>query len=124
METKLQNETVLGKRILLVDDECVVRESIRVLLARDEHIVVEANNGAEAYSMFAQGGFDLVVTDYRMPFVTGDELAVRIRRLSPQQPILMITGHNFRPGRGNPVNAILQKPFDYERLQRELAKLL
>ena len=119
------NETIVGKRILLVDDEGAVRESVRTLLARDEHIVVEANNGAEAYGLFAQGRFDLVVTDCVMPFLSGDELAVRIKRLAPQQPILMMTGYGYgyRPGPGNPFDAVLHKPFNYEHLRQEMAKL-
>ena len=120
----METETNLGKRILLVDDECVIRELIRELLAQDEHIVVEANNGAEAYVLFTQSRFDLVMTDYLMPFLNGDELASRIRQLAPRQPILMMTGHDFKCRPGSPVNAVLHKPFDHELLQQEIAKLL
>ena len=119
----MENETIFGKRILLVDDEGLVRESVKGLLARDEHIVVEANNGAEAYGLFLQGRFDLVLTDCIMPFVSGDELAVRIRKLVPKQPILMITGNGFKRGPKNPVNAVLDKPFDYEDLKEEISRL-
>jgi YesN/AraC family two-component response regulator len=73
MET--QQGALLGKRILLVDDERSVRETLRSLLCHDDHEVVEANNGAEALRLFAQDQFDLVLTDLRMPFVEGDELA-------------------------------------------------
>jgi CheY-like chemotaxis protein len=121
---KMETETILGKRILLVDDERVARESVRDLLARDEHIVVEANNGAEAYSLFYKGQFDLVVTDCVMPFLRGDELAARIRQLAPRQPILMMAEPDYKRGPGSPVDAILPKPFDYTRLQQEMAKLL
>jgi CheY-like chemotaxis protein len=120
---KNDSEAIVGKRILLVDDERLVREKVRDLLARDEHVVVEANNGAEAYTMFTQGKYDLVMTDFIMPFVSGDELAVRIRQMAPQQPILMMTAHDFQPSPSNPVDAVLFKPFDYVRLQQEIAKL-
>ncbi len=122
MET--QEGTLPAKRILLVDDERSIRETVRDLLCYDEHEVVEANNGAEALRIFAQDQFDLVLTDLRMPFVEGDELAVKIRQLSPQQPILMITGHPHKPGRSNPVDAILYKPFNREGLRRAVAMLL
>lgn len=108
----------------MVDDERIVRESVRTLLTQDHLDVVEANNGAEAYALFAQGQFDLVVTDCVMPFVSGDELAVRIRHLSPDQPILMITGNAFKRGPRNPVNAVLHKPFNFERLSQEIHKLI
>ena len=120
----METETNLGKRILLVDDERVTRELIRDLLAQDEHVVVEANNGAEAYALFTKGQYDLVMTDFLMPFVNGDELAARIRQLAPQQPILMMTGRDFKCRPGSPVNAVLHKPFDYMDLQQEIAKLL
>jgi len=114
----------LRKRILLVDDERPVRESISLLLATDEHTVVEANNGAEAFSLFTTGRFDLVMTDFEIPFMKGNELAVRIKQMAPRQPILMITGHGKRRGPDNPVDAVLNKPFDLEQLRSALAKLL
>lgn len=120
----MQTETNLGKRILLVEDERLIRELIRDVLTQDEHIVVEANNGAEAYALFIKGHFDLVMTDCVMPFLNGDELAVRIRQLAPQQPILIMTGHDFRCRPGGPFNAVLHKPFDSALLQQEVAKLL
>ena len=121
METK----TIHGKRILLVENERVERETLKKLLCRDEHVVVEANNGAEAFTLFTQGQFDLVMTDFLMPFVRGDELALRIKKVSPRQPILMITGNNnFRRGPKNPVDCVLAKPFEYTQLQQEIARLL
>ena len=120
----METQTNPGKRILLVDDERVTRELIRDLLTQDEHIVVEANNGAEAYALFTQSQFDLVMTDFLMPFLNGDELAVRIRQLAPRQPILMMTAHDFKYRPGSLVDAVLHKPFDYELLQQEIARLL
>jgi CheY-like chemotaxis protein len=122
MET--QPELRLGKRILLVDDERAVRDLIRQLLRCDEHTVVEANNGAEALRLFSQDQFDVVLTDCFMPFVKGTELAASIRRLSPSQPILMITGYGLRPGPLNPVDAVLRKPFGLGELRSALAEVL
>jgi two-component system, cell cycle response regulator CpdR len=123
-EMETQQDTLLSKRILLVDDERSVRETVRNLLAYDEHEVVEANNGAEALRIFTQERFDLVLTDLRMPFLEGDELAVKIRELAPRQPILMITGHAQKPSRMNPVDAILYKPFALDDLRHVMATLL
>jgi CheY-like chemotaxis protein len=117
-------EPPLGKRILLIDDERSVLETVGRLLRCDDHIVVEANNGAEALSLFARHQFDLVLTDCRMPFVEGNELAAKIRQIAPGQPILMITGYGAKPGRGNPVDAVLEKPFDLAALRSALAKVL
>ncbi len=115
---------LVRRRILLVEDERVVREAIGRLLARDEHTVVEANNGAEAFCLFTRGQFDLVMTDFEIPFLKGNELAARIKQLAPGQPILMITGHAKRPGPNNPVDAVLSKPVNLEQLRKAMAKLL
>ena len=124
IERTTDEEKITRKRILLVDDEQHVRESIRLLLCRDEHTVVEANNGAEAFSCFNRGQFDLVMTDFEIPFMKGNELAARIKQLAPRQPILMITGHGKRPGPDNPVDAVLNKPVGLDQLRTAMAKLL
>jgi CheY-like chemotaxis protein len=114
-------ERPAGKRILLVEDERSVRDTLRDLLHHDDHTVIEANNGAEALSMFVKGEFDLVLTDCVMPFVRGAELAARIKHIAPNQPILMITGYDMKPCRMNPVDAVLQKPFDLDGLRTALS---
>ena len=113
------------KRILLVDDQPSVREAISLLLSLDEHTVVEASNGAEALDLFKGDHFDLVITDFEMPKMKGNELAVRIKQLSPAQPILMITAYAATLGDSvNPVDAILNKPFQLADLRRAMAEHL
>jgi YesN/AraC family two-component response regulator len=120
----LQADAVQGKRILLVEDERAVREALRLLLCKDAHIVVEANNGAEAFALFVGSKFDLVMTDFEMPFVKGDELATKIKRVAPQQPILMVTAFDHRPNFQNPVDAVMKKPLDCARLRETMNTLL
>jgi CheY-like chemotaxis protein len=121
----MKQKLVRGKRILLVDDQSSVRESLRLLFEIDDHIVTEANNGVEALDLFTKGQFDLVVTDFEMPVMKGDELAVRIKRLAPTQPILMITAYGKELGDPtNPVDRILNKPFTLEDLREAIATLL
>ena len=120
----IQPEPPLGKRILLVEDERSVRDTLRQLLCLDDHTVVEANNGAEALGLFAQHQFDVVLTDYVMPFIKGTELAARIKQLAPDQPILMITAYGIKPGPHNSVDAVLRKPFDLGQLRSALADIL
>jgi CheY-like chemotaxis protein len=122
MET--EPERSLGKRILLVDDERSVREILREFLLLDDHTVIEANNGAEALGLFTQDQFDVVVTDCIMPFIEGNELAIRIKQLTPDQPILMITGYDIKIGRHNPVHGILRKPFNLAQLRSALTDVL
>jgi CheY-like chemotaxis protein len=78
-----------------------VRGSLRLLLEVDDHIVTEANNGEEALDLFTKGQFDLVTTDFEMSVMKGNELEVRIKRLAPKQPILMITAYGKRAWRSH-----------------------
>jgi two-component system, cell cycle response regulator CpdR len=121
----MEQNIIRGKRILLVDDEPSIRESVRMLLELDDHIVTEADNGAGALDLFTKGRFDLVTTDLEMPVMRGNELAVRIKSLAPMQPILMVTAYEKELGDSeNPVDCILNKPFALESLRGAIAKLL
>jgi DNA-binding response OmpR family regulator len=124
LRNDMETDSNLGKRILLVEDERVLREVIRDALKQHDHTVVEANNGAEAYALFAKGHFDLVMTDCYMPFVSGEELAARIRQVAPKQVILMLTGREYKCRPAGPVNAVLHKPFEFDELQEQIEKLV
>src|SRR5262245_32528715 len=105
----------IGKRVLLADDEPGVREAVGFLLSIDGHTVVQATNGDEALEHFGRDQFDLVITDYAMPGMAGDELAWNIKSVAPALPIIMITGHScVLKGPDNPVDAVLPKPFDLD----------
>lgn len=116
---------VQGRRILLVDDQEDVRLTVRLLLGVDEHTVVEAKNGREALELFAPGKFDIIITDFVMPEMKGDELAARVKRICPSQRILMITGSSGElVPTGLRVDALLEKPFDFASLRSVLARLM
>jgi CheY-like chemotaxis protein len=119
-----QKDTPPKRRILLVEDERVVRETVKALLSQVGYHIVEANNGAEALGLFARGNFDLVVTDFEMPFIKGNELAAKIKQLSPHQPILMMTGYRHEPSPTNPVDAVLDKPFSFGSLRKMVDEVL
>jgi CheY-like chemotaxis protein len=116
---------VRGKRILLVEDQDLVRAALRMMLELDGHQVTEASNGAEALNSFTSGEFDLVITDFEMPMMKGNELAVSIKRLAPSLPILMITASERARGElENPVDAFLNKPLTVPDLRCAVGKLL
>ena len=113
------------KRILLADDQQSVRDAIRLLLSLDEHTVVEAADGAEALAAFMRDRFDLVITDFEMPNMKGNELAARIKHIAPTQPVLMITAYAEALGDSvRPVDAVLDKPFQFQDLRQAMADLL
>ena len=81
------------RRILVVDDEPFVCDAVKMMLSFDGHVVETASNGKEALALFDKGKFDLVITDFAMPSMKGDELAVAIKARSPKQPVVMITAY-------------------------------
>jgi CheY-like chemotaxis protein len=114
---------ISGKNILLVEDDQAVRESIKLLLRVDRHAVTEASNGHEALQLFSDSRYDLVITDYLMPEMLGDELAQSVKNLAPAQPILMVTAHSEKLNNaGKPADAVLAKPFSLKELRQAMAK--
>ena len=95
------------------------------MLEIDGHTVTEANDGAEALDLFTHGHFDLVTTEFNLPVMKGNALAVRIKKLTPKQPILMVTSYEKKLGDSeNPVDSILSKPFTLEKLRGAIAEVL
>ena len=120
-----QQTRIIGKRILLVEDDPGARASIKLLLAIDRHEVVEATGGAEALELLQSQPFDLVILDYFMPGMRGNEVALRIKVMAPYLPILMISAYLEKLGDSDkPVDAILGKPFAIGDLREAMAKLL
>jgi len=117
-----------GARILLVDDDSAVRTLLRLILQRDGHHVQAADNGRAALALFAPHAFDLVITDFCMPEMPGDELIARIQQLEPDQPIIMVTSlaEDFetfsRPFLK--LDALLPKPFHVADFRDAVAEVL
>ncbi len=82
------------KRILVVDDDDMIRDLLYHTLSRMDYEVVTASGGAEGFEQFSQDSFDLVITDCKMPGTDGWTLAARIKQVSAQTPIIMITGQS------------------------------
>lgn len=116
-------------RILVVEDEPLVREVIGVYLSEDKHEVVTANDGREGLQKFiSEGKFDVVLTDRAMPEMNGDELAAEIKKQRPDQPIVLLTGFgDLMVGAGEKptgVDIIVSKPFTLTTLRGAISKVL
>jgi CheY-like chemotaxis protein len=115
------------RRILVVDDEPLVCDAVRMMLDFDGHVVKTAGNGKEALAMLEKDQFDLVITDFEMPAMKGDELAAAIKARRPKQPVVMITAYaEMLKSSGNPltgVDLIISKPFLLENLRAAIAKV-
>jgi CheY-like chemotaxis protein len=116
------------KRILVVDDEPFVCDAVKMMLMFDGHEVTTANCGKDALAVFEKGKFDVVITDFAMPVMKGDELAANIKAQAPDQPIVMITAYaEMLQASGNPlpgVDFVISKPFLLENLREAIAKVL
>ena len=119
----VEPEIIRGKQILVADDEQGVREAIAMLLSVDDHTVTEAENGAVAFALFSKGKYDLVITDFAMPVMKGNELAVKIKNVDPHQPVVMLTAYAEAITSANPVDLVLNKPFRLDDLRDAIAEV-
>jgi DNA-binding NtrC family response regulator len=114
---------VVPLRVLLVDDEPNVRQAIALMLGIDGHKVTESGSGLAALQNLAAHSFDIVITDYRMQGMNGDELACRIKALYPKTPVIMLTGfYDQGIGPRNPVCAIFHKPDGIKNLRDAMGR--
>ncbi len=117
-------------RILLVDDEETVRGFLKRGLEIDGHAVVTANDGSDGLDRLneADGGFDLMLTDIRMPLMDGIALALAAKRDFPDLAILLMTGFADQRERARGLDAIvtdvLTKPFSLADLRATVKRAL
>src|SRR5487761_1933872 len=78
--------------ILLVDDNKLGLSARKSVLEELGHSISTASNGSDALDQFAGRKFDLVVTDYKMPRMDGLELIVKLRKIVPGLPVILISG--------------------------------
>ena len=116
-------------RILLVDDERSSREAVKWFLIRQEHEVTECSNGEEALKRMTTEDYPMVLSDIRMPGMSGTELAMAIKKLpdSWRTDIVLFTGYvdtqtavaALRAG----VYDYLQKPVDAKELASVIERI-
>ncbi|MBP1853083.1 PAS domain-containing protein [Rhizobium halophytocola] len=113
------------KRILLVDDDVLIAMSSADMLTDLGHDVVEVHSGKEALARLAEGAaFDLMITDYSMPGMTGGDLAKAVRQMLPDLPILIASGYADLPPGVDLDVARLGKPYTQNQLASEIDKLV
>jgi DNA-binding NtrC family response regulator len=112
-----------GRRLLVVDDEPDILEILTVLF--HEHAVTTAASGADALALLQARPFDVLITDARMPGMSGFALIEAARKLYPRLPVVVVTGHHpaLDPARAAGYRW-LAKPFRGETLRRMVAAAL
>ena len=114
------------RRVLVVDDDAMIREVITAYLSEDGYIVEVAVNGRDGLEKFCAGDFHMVLTDRQMPEMEGDELAREVKKRRPTVAVILLTGHGEAMIAGGikpeGVDLVLGKPFTMAGLQTALAK--
>jgi CheY-like chemotaxis protein len=114
------------KTILLVDDDPDLREVLVALLAEPGYVVVTAMDGYEALRILVGRPIDILITDVKMPGITGFELARQARLIRPNLPIMYMSGSAgaISETRGPTYGRILRKPFRAIDLLVEITRAL
>ena len=114
-------------RILVIDDEDIVRISCNRALTPEGYEVDVAAGGAEGLGLFAKGKYDLVLIDLKMPGIDGLEVLKQVRQSHPLQGILIMTGYNA-PDNATSLSfegsEYLEKPFTPDALIEKIDNIL
>ena len=108
-----------GKRVLIVDDEEMIRTLLFEIFKFFNYEVETVENGVEAIKQIGEKTYDLIITDYMMPKMDGLELTRRIKMINPSIPVLVVTCNGpenelLKSG----ALACIKKPFNISKLQR------
>jgi DNA-binding response OmpR family regulator len=116
-------------RILLIDDNQEIIAGLLIFLGGKGYDVVTASDGLEGMKIIEadRKGFDLVITDVVMPYVSGVGIIAVIKQKRPQTPVIAITGMGEHPeklAREASADVVLVKPFDLKDLKKHIEDLL
>lgn len=107
--------------ILIIDDEQAIRNALRDIFELEDYVVEEAKDGIEALAKLKQGKFEVVICDIKMPKMDGMDVLERIQAISPDIPVVMISGHgNIETA----VEAVKKGAFDYISKPLDMNRIL
>ena len=121
-------QALRGKRILVVDEDPSVRMAAHELLGRYGANVETSRNGTDAATMAKSFHYDTALIDINLPDMSGSECFVRLREISEETPLILMTGFGYDPGhsivkaRRMGLQAVLFKPFRLDQLLTEVGK--
>src|SRR5256884_8340920 len=124
--TRARSSNRPGKRILLVDDDPTVRDSLNDVLLSRGYSVIPAENGQQALDLANESSVDLVLLDLNMPVKNGWDTYEQLTREHPLIPVIIATARPnqlftaIHPGAG----ALLEEPMDIPTVLRTIEKLL
>ena len=108
-------------KLLIVDDERAIRSTLREILEYENHQVEEAVDGAEGWEKIQKGGFDILLSDIKMPKIDGTELLDKVIASGIDCPVIMISGHGTIE---TAVECIKKGAYDYIAKPLDLNRLM
>lgn len=122
-----RNTALALDRILLVDDDRIFRSEFRDSF--EEYGVIEASSGEEALSMLKKPNeIDLIILDVRMPGINGIEVLGKIKKMSPEVKIIILTGYSSKDvaieALREKVDDYIEKPMDIEATKKVIDRML
>lgn len=118
----------MAHKILVVDDEEIIRESLSFVLKKEGYIVEEAENGKAAYDKIVESSFDVMITDLEMPGMKGIQLIEEIQKLSIQTAVMVITAYGSLDtaisALRNGASDYILKPIEFDEILFKIKKLL
>lgn len=108
-------------KILVVDDETPIRRTLRDILEFEGYDVEEASDGLECIAKVQKEKFDVIITDIKMPKMDGIEALERLQILSPETPVIMVSGHGTID---TAVEAVKKGAFDFISKPPDLNRML
>ncbi|WP_152020468.1 response regulator transcription factor [Aliarcobacter butzleri] len=110
--------------ILFVEDDLEIQKNMSKILSLLCNKVYVASNGLEAYEIFTNNIIHIIITDYEMPFINGYDLVLKIREISQNIPIIILSNYTDKEKllKCIPLNltSYLEKPIIYEKLLETL----
>ena len=121
-------DSMVGSRILVIDDEHLVRNLLTAILTDQGHKVVKVGSVEEALPLFESHEFDIIFTDLAMPDTDGITGATQIKERRPKIKVVLMSGYGAdtasdRVGKGV-IDAAISKPFDLAEITQAIKSVL
>ena len=116
-----------GKKVLLVDDDPTIRDSMRLFFDAEGCRYTSVESAERALEELASGSYDLIISDYKLPGMDGLEFLVRIRESHPAVPKIFITAYGgpglFSQAEQLGVSGCIEKPLTPEKVETCLTRI-
>ena len=117
-----------NSRVLVIEDDQGMRSLLEDFIQEEGYEVRSTDNGSEAFRLLAKDEFDLIITDVRMPGLSGLDILPGIRKLQPHSVIIVITAFGseevYKRAMERGADGYLEKPISLEKFKNLIKKLL